>query len=141
LPTAWDQQELFDPIVSAASTHDGSPTYRDGSATVTLDAATGGSVAATVDQPGVCFEIEISGATASGCVGGGLLATGLAYGAFQDGAGPIELVGIVPDEVTVIEVDGEIITPTNNVWHYTATAGDPLTITVRAEDGRTATTM
>jgi hypothetical protein len=141
LPTAWDQQELFDPTVSAASTHDGSPTYRDGSATVTLDAATGGSVAATVDQPGVCFEIEISGATASGCVGGGLLATGLAYGAFQDGAGPIELVGIVSDEVTVIEVDGEIITPTNNVWHYTATAGDPLTITVRAEDGRTATTM
>jgi hypothetical protein len=141
LPTAWDQAELFDTVVSAASTQDGSPTYSDGSATVTLDTATGGSVAATVDQPGVCFEIEIPGATASGCVGRGLLATGLAYGAFQNGDGPIELVGIVPDGVIAIEVDGQLITPTNNVWHYSATAGDPLTITVRSADGRAATTM
>ena len=109
--------------------------------TVTLDAATGDGVDTTVDQPGVCFEIELSGATATGCVGRGLLATGLAYGAFQDGDGPIELVGIVPDEVTAIEIDGEVITPTNNVWHYTATSSGPLTITVRSADGRAAATM
>ena len=140
--TAWDQAELFDATVSAASTQDPSRTYRDSSVTVTLDPASDGAVVdATVDQPGVCFEIEIPGATAKGCVGHVLLATGLAYGAFQDGDGPIEIVGIVPDEVIAIEVDGQIVTPTNNVWHYTATPGAPLTITVRSADGRAATTM
>ena len=139
--TAWDQAELFDAAVSAASAQEGSPTYRDGSVTVTLDAATDRAVVdATVDEPGVCFEIEIRGASASGCVGHDLLATGLAYGAFQDGDGPIELDGIVPDEVIAIEVNGQIVTPTNNVWHYTATTGATLTITVRSEDGRAATT-
>lgn len=140
--TAWDQPELFDATVSAASTSDPSPTYRDGSLTVTLDPVSDRNIVdATVEQPGVCFEIQIPGATAKGCVGHSLLATGLAYGAFQDGDGPIEIVGIVPDEVTAVEVDGQIIAPTNNVWHYTATPGAPLTITVRAADGRASTTM
>jgi hypothetical protein len=138
--TAWDQSELFDASVSAASASENSRTFRDGSVTVTLDAATDSVVHATVDPPGVCFEIKVPGATAQGCVGHDLLATGLAYGAFQDGDGPIELVGIVPDEVIAIEVDGQIVTPTNNVWHYTATSGAPLTVTVRSADGRTATT-
>lgn len=72
--------------------------------------------------------------------GRGVLATGLAYGAFQDGDGPIELVGIVPDEVTATEIDGQIIMPRNNVSHHTATSSAPLTITVRSADGRTAST-
>lgn len=140
--TAWNQSEMFDATVSAASARDASRSYRDGSVTVTLGTASDGAVVdATVDQPGVCFEIEISGATARGCVGHNLLATGLAYGAFQDGAGPIEIVGIVSDEVIAIDVDGQTVTPTNNVWHYTATSGAPLTITVRSADGRAATTM
>jgi len=138
--TTWDQAELFDATVSAASTQNSSPAFSDGAVTVTLDTATGAGVDSTVDQPGGCFEIDLPGAHATGCVGRGLLATGLAYGAFQDGNGPIELVGIVPDEVTAIEIDGQIITPTNNVWHHTTTATGPLTITVRAADGRTAST-
>ena len=134
--TAWDQAELFDATVSAASTktvHRSTATARPRSPSTLHDVAV---VDATVDQPGVCFQIEIPGATANGCAGHGLLATGLAYGAFQDGDGPIEIVGIVPDEVIAIEVDGQTLTPTNNVWHYTATSGDPLTITVRSADGR-----
>ena len=138
--TTWDQAELFDATVSAASTRNSSPAFSDGAVTVTLDTATGAGVDSTVDQPGVCFEIDLPGAHATGCVGRGLLATGLAYGAFQDGDGPIELVGIVPDEVTAIEIDGQIITPTNNVWHHTTTSTGPLTISVRAADGRTAST-
>jgi hypothetical protein len=81
------------------------------------------------------------GATAAGCVGHSLLATGLAYGAFQSGDGPIEIVGIVPDEVTAIEIDGITVKPTNNVWHYTATEGVALKITVRSADDRTAATV
>lgn len=126
--------------MSAASTRNSSPAFSDGAVTVTLDTATGAGVDSTVDQPGVCFEIDLPGAHATGCVGRGLLATGLAYGAFQDGDGPIELVGIVPDEVTAIEIDGQIITPTNNVWHHTSTSTGPLTISVTAADGRTAST-
>lgn len=34
------------------------------------------------------------------CIGRTLLATGPAYGAFQDGHDPIEIVGVVPDTVT-----------------------------------------
>ncbi|MBI4884027.1 MAG: hypothetical protein HY826_08235 [Actinobacteria bacterium] len=135
--TAWDQAEIFDANVGAATLQNGPNNYSDGSVVVTLDAA---ADEVGVDQPGVCYVIELPGATARGCVGRSLLRTGLAYGAFQDGDGPIELVGIVPDEVTAIEVDGQIVTPTNNVWHYTATSGAPLTITVRSEDGRAAKT-
>ena len=140
--TAADQAELFDATVSAASAQDPSRIYSDRSVTVTFDPASDGAIVdGTVDQPGVCFEIKVPGATVKGCVGHDLLATGLAYGAFQDGDGPIEIVGIVPDEVTAVEVDGQIITPTNNVWHFTATSDAPITITVRSADGRAATTM
>mgnify|MGYP000927473126 CR=1 FL=1 len=139
--TASAQAELFGPVVSAASIQDGSPTYRDDSATVTLvRAATGEPASEQVGAGGVCFAIEIPGAAASGCVERGLIATGLAYGAFQDGDGPIELVGIVPDDVTVIELDGQTITPASNVWHYSSRSGRPLAITVRSADGRTAFT-
>ncbi|MGD9995568.1 MAG: hypothetical protein AB7L17_01045 [Ilumatobacteraceae bacterium] len=141
LPTSWDQAELFDPTVSAVSPAGTPSAYRDGGLTVSLETATGGSVDPTVDQPGVCFVMEIPGATATGCVGRGLLATGLAYGAFENGDGPVELVGIVPDDVVAIEIDGQIITPTNNVWHHTATSGGPLTITVRSADRRSATSV
>lgn len=137
--TAWDQAEVFDATVSASA--QGAPAYRDGAVAVTLSTADDGAAAETVDQPGVCFVIEIPGATADGCVGRALLATGLAYGAFQDGDGPIELVGIVPDEVVAVEIGGQVVTPVNNVWHYTATSGSPLTITVRAADGRATSTL
>jgi hypothetical protein len=134
--TAWNQAEMFDGVVSAATVGDGSRTYRDGPVGVALQPSTESGI----DQPGVCYVIEIPGASARGCVGRALLATGVAYGAFQDGDGAIELVGIVPDEVIAIDVGGQIVRPTNNVWHYTATSGAPLTITVRSDDERTATT-
>lgn len=57
-----------------------------------------------------------------GYVGRSLPATGLADGTFQDGDGPIVIIAIVPDHVTSVEVDGTILTPTNNIWHRT-TAG------------------
>ena len=90
----------------------------------------------SVDMPGVCFRVDLPGAAVDGCVGRGLLATGLAYGAFQDGDGPIEIIGIVPDEITEVEINGTTLTPTNNVWHYTTTQSAPLQITVRSTDGR-----
>ncbi|HEY7629045.1 MAG TPA: hypothetical protein VH761_18390, partial [Ilumatobacteraceae bacterium] len=60
---------------------------------------------------------------------------GLAYGAFQDGAGPIEVIGIVPDDVATVKIAGHTIDVTNNVWHYTASPGDDLRFTVSSTDG------
>ncbi len=137
--TASNQAEEFAGNVAAAARTEGSSDFGDDRVSVTLSAADN-DAASTVDLPGVCFQIDLPGATAGGCAGRYLLATGLAYGAFQDGDGPIDIVGIVPDEVTAIEINGTTVNPINNIWHYTADPGDPLRITARSADGRTATT-
>jgi len=136
--TAWDQPEVFSGSVSSTATFD------NGTVHVTLrDAGSTGDPipeAATVDQPGVCFTIDIGPDTqAEGCVGHGLLATGLAYGAFKNGDGPIELIGIVPDDITEVDIDGTVITPTNNIWHHTSIASTPPTITVSSPNGESVT--
>jgi hypothetical protein len=136
--TSSQQPEVFTVNLSATIGSERSADFSDDSATVTLTAADGAS---DVDLPGVCYTFELPGATAAGCVGHSLLATGLAYGAFQNGDGPIEIVGIVPDEVTAIEIDDVTVKPTNNVWHYTATRGVALKITARSSDGRTSATV
>lgn len=126
-PTRSNQAEPFGTRVTNAS----AGTIVDlGTVSVTLSTKS--------DQ--VCVAIVLPGAEANGCVGKILLSTGLAYGAFQDGDGPIELVGIVPDDITSVEVDGQVVTPTSNVWHHTASSGKPLTITVRSSNGTTAST-
>lgn len=138
--TAAQQPEEFTPAVAAAAT-DGSVDFSDNTVAVTLTSAENSDAAAdTVDLPGVCFHLDLADASVDGCAGRYLLATGLAYGAFQDGNGPIEIVGIVPDEVTEIDINGTTLNPTNNVWHYTVTPGAPLRITVRSADGRAAST-
>lgn len=135
--TAWDQPEVFTVDVSAATGPESSIDFRDDAVAVTLNPS---DTVDGVDSPGACFLVDLPGGTVQGCVGHGLLATGLAYGAFQDGDGPIEIVGIVPDEVTAVEIGGTTLTPTNNVWHYTATPGSTFKVTVRSADGRTAAT-
>lgn len=135
--TSSDQARPFSVEMTAATEQQSTFTFSDSSIAVTLTHA---QKADGVDLPGVCFLIDLPGATADGCTGHDLLATGLAYGAFKDGDGPIEIVGIVPDEVTEIEIDGTTVTPDNNVWHYTATTGTALRITARSADGRTTST-
>jgi hypothetical protein len=135
--TRWDQPEMFNADVTAVEGP--GVDFTDASVAVELTAAIA-DPSGGVDMPGVCITIELPGATAEGCVGRSLLATGLAYGAFQDGDGSIEIVGIVPDEVTTIEIAGTTLTPTNNIWHYTATEATPTTITVRSADGSVAST-
>jgi hypothetical protein len=136
--TRWDQPEVVVAEVSAAAEPGHSVAYQDDTVTVTLRQP---HATDEVDVPGVCFVINVPGATADGCVGRSLLATGLAYGAFQDGDGPIELVGIVPDDIASIEIDGTVLTPTNNIWHHTITdTTTPPRITARSMDGHVATT-
>ena len=61
--------------------------------------------------------------------------TGLAYAAFQDGNGPIELIGIIPDDVATVDIAGVVIPVRTNVWHFTAAAGADLAFSVRSNDG------
>ncbi len=135
--TRWDQPEGVNAAVNAAAKPGSSVAYQDDTVTVTLRES---QTSDGVDMPGVCFVINVPGATADGCVGRSLLATGLAYGAFKDGDGPIELVGIVPDEVSSIEIDGTVLTPTNNIWHHSITDSSAPRITVRSTSGNAATT-
>ena len=74
----------------AAATDQSTVTFTDNAIAVTLTRA---QKADGVDPQGVCYLINVPGATADGCAGHDLLATGLAYGAFKDGDGPIEIVG------------------------------------------------
>ena len=135
--TSWDQPEEFDVAVTAAANAPNTVDFEDNEIAVTITSAESED---SVDTPGVCFRADLAGAAVDGCVGRGLLATGLAYGAFQDGDGPIEIIGIVPDEITEVEINGTTLTPTNNVWHYTTTQSAPLQITVRSPTGVRATT-
>ena len=135
--TSSEQTRPFTVEMTAATEQSSTVTFSDDVITVTLTRA---EKADGVDLPGACYLINLPGATADGCAGHDLLATGLAYGAFKDGDGPIEIVGIVPDEVTEVDIGGITVTPTNNVWHYTATTGTALKITVRSVDGRTTST-
>lgn len=135
--TALDGPDEFTFDLGAAIGPEDAVDFRNDTAAVTITTST---VADGVDTPGVCYVIEVAGATAHGCAGHDLLATGLAYGAFQDGDGPIEIVGLVPDEVTTITIGDTTLTPSNNVWHHTALAGSALTITAAFSDGHTNAT-
>lgn len=137
--TASNQSEEFIGNVTAATEPEGSSGFSDDRVSVTLT-STDNDTASTVGSRSVCFQIDLPGATADGCASRYLLATGLAYGAFQDGEGTIDVVGIVPDEITAIDINGTTVNPVNNVWHYTALPLHPLQITARSADGRTATT-
>lgn len=122
-PSPTDAELTFGATVSAAGS---AVAYSDGTVNVSLSAGEGAS--------STCFEIAFATFSSSGCLAANLLSTGLAYGAFQDGDGPIELVGIVPDDVATLEVAGVVITVRNNVWHFTALTGTDLNFTVSSLD-------
>ena len=122
--TPSDAQPIFGADVGAGSF--GSAAYTDDTASVQLSA---GETSRTT-----CFEITFSAFSSTGCLDTTLLSTGLAYAAFQDGTGPIELVGIVPDDVATVDIAGVIIPVRTNVWHFTAPAGTDLNFTVRSAD-------
>jgi hypothetical protein len=96
------------------------------------------SLSRTPDKPEICFEIAIGDGTSTGCADDSLIRTGLAYSATQDHDGPIHVVGIVPDEIDAVLIDGKTIKVSNNVWHYAAPSGTNLSFVVRSVDGRTA---
>jgi hypothetical protein len=87
-----------------------------------------------------CYEAFLpSGTRSTACFHAETVRTGFAYAAYQDHGGPITIIGVVPDDVTSIEIAGTSITPANNVWTYVAATGDDLAFTVVGSDGQRAT--
>ena len=129
--TSGNEAPIFSSSVSAAqSAKAGSIALADGVVKVSLSR--------TPDKPEICFEIAIGDGTSTGCADDSLIRTGLAYSATQDHDGPIHVVGIVPDEIDAVLIDGKTIKVSNNVWHYAAPSGTNLSFVVRSVDGRTA---
>ncbi len=122
--TSSDAKPIFGSDIGARSS--GSAAYTDDTASLQLSAG------ATSDT--TCFEITFAAFSSGGCLDTTLLSTGLAYAAFQDGNRPIEILGIVPDDVATIDIAGVIIPVHQNVWHYTALPGADLNFTVRSPD-------
>ena len=124
--TPPDALQIFGDQLSAAVPSSQAATFSDGSIQVLLS---------TGKSPGeTCFILRSSYWSSNGCLDTTLLSTGLAYAAFVDGDGPIEIVGIVPDEVTTVEFAGKTITVKSNVWNYSAQPGDDLSFTVFSAD-------
>ena len=57
---------------------------------------------------------------------------------FNGHNGVTDIIGVVPDEVSAVEIVGQTIKVTNNVWHYRSQPGDFLGFVVSADDGTTA---
>lgn len=64
--------------------------------------------------------------------------SGLAYATYQDRTDTIDIVGIVPDEVTDVGIAGTTVPATSDVWHHVSTADQPLDFVVRSLDGTSA---
>jgi|GEM_PF-2991106 len=123
--TPGDAPQIFGSQLSAAGSEPAG--YSDPTVSVNLSAGA---------TPGdTCFHIDFNDYSSVGCLDTNMLSTGLAYGAFRDGDGPVEIVGIVPDDVVTVEIAGTVIQVTNNVWHYSGHASDDLTFKVVSSDG------
>jgi hypothetical protein len=91
--TPSDEKPMFSTDVTAVSA--GAGAYSD--STVLVEPSAGKGDLST------CFKITFATFSSTGCLDAHLLATGLACAAFQDGDAPVDLVGIVPDDVATID--------------------------------------
>ncbi|TPW12197.1 MAG: hypothetical protein FD127_2787 [Acidimicrobiaceae bacterium] len=82
-----------------------------------------------------CFRLLVGDETHTGCVPIGEIRTGLIYIATQSHGGPVDVIGLVPDDATTVRIAGSVITVRNNVWHHVGYAGDDLGFDVVSSDG------
>jgi hypothetical protein len=131
-PTGWDEPATFGTTVSAAANPAAQIDYEDERVTVTIVEGD--------DNTPVKTTIRLPGAVVEATAGPQILQSGLAYAAYQDRSGAIDIVGIVPDDVTEVEIGGTVLPVANNVWHYASTTNQPLDFVVRSADGKSAST-
>ena len=65
----------------------------------------------------VAIEVRLDGSVPTTCDSPDAWATGLAFLAYRsDGVHPVLVVGIVPDGVSTVSVDGDLVNVENNAW-------------------------
>ena len=71
-----------------------------------------------VKSDGVCVGLDLADGTTvrNFCFDARTIATGLGYGLFTDAAGGATIVGIVPDAVDVVLIDGVEVPLDGNIW-------------------------
>lgn len=116
----------------AASDVNAAPAMEDDRLTATLTPG---------DEPNdVCVEFVLPFETHSACVALADIQTGLLFITSTAHGGPIDVIGIVSDDVVQVEIAEQTIPVVNNVWHFVGDAGDDLSFVVSSADGRSAHT-
>lgn len=123
--TPTEEEPTFSETISARSSS--GPVYQDAAVTASLSPGK--------DDYTTCFAFDFQQFSSSGCLDYILVRTGLAFGAFRDGDGPIDLVGIVPDDVASVVVAGSVVEVRNNIWHITVPADTIVTLQISSADG------
>lgn len=83
------------------------------------------------DIEGVCAVFELKdGSIAEPCFDAQTVATGLAYGLFGEEDGSFTMIGIVPDTVDTVELGGNAIEISGNVWSTNLKAASPAELRV-----------
>lgn len=82
-----------------------------------------------------CFDVALPAQEGSSCFYTSDLRSGLGYAAFQGPDGEVHIVGLVPDDVATVVIDGHTVNPESNIWTYDAPRGTDLAFTVSSLDG------
>ncbi|MEZ5412055.1 MAG: hypothetical protein R2761_28725 [Acidimicrobiales bacterium] len=133
-----DEPPIFSDQVSTLNVADEAtePNFDDGEVEVTL---TRGE---DPQQP-VCISAHFlpPGGSSEGCLGLDEIRTGLSFQISQAHGGPIQVVGIVPDDVAEVLIDDHPVLLSNNVWHYAGDPGSKVNLAVRSADGTQVATL
>lgn len=87
------------------------------------------------DPRGICYRAEFPDLQTTGCVDDATLRSGFSYSASQGPLGVTYLFGLVPDEVSLIEISDETIPVRSNLWYYEPTEGQDLAFRAVTADG------
>lgn len=103
-----------------------------GGTTVEVD---GGSIKilASKGDGSVCYVLEQPMSVEEGCFNAEVIEAGVAFSAAQDYDGPVRIVGIVPDEVSEVEIAGRSVRVFSNVWSHVLPADSDASFTVRSD--------
>lgn len=78
----------------------------------------------SVDQSGVCFSVAQQHQSSNACVDAATIASGQAWALYGEPDGTWLLIGVVPDEVDEVRVDGRLVDLAGNVWSTRIESGE-----------------
>jgi hypothetical protein len=126
-PARGPEPIVFTGGVESTATGTDQPAFKDERVTVFL------TEGASTNED--CFRILVADETHTGCVAIADIRTGTTYIATQSHGGPIDVIGLVPDDANTVRIGGSHVDVHNNVWHYVGSAGENLGFEVISADG------